>query len=346
MASCMTSAPPPSTRRRSTCWNVSGWCWPMLGMGLICPTWQFRDRATGPVADLRLPSVCSKDDTGHPYRLQCEQWRLTPGCCATGWRKKPGWWISSMMLPARPRCGRPPIPSVPPDHHAPGRQHGRPDRRLPGRRRRRPQRGPQIGGHRLRRDDHPGDLPDPLHPLRLPCRRFRNRSNIAYILRPRGMVRSARRTVAAAAVLAAAGPTQPPTPEERMMSPRPGCSSACRACCRPGKPYELRPTAPPTGCMNASPRVLRRRARAAGGRCGACEQPARRHGTFNGAANHQAPNLACAGCCGMAAASRSRPLGPVRTPAAEGGARYRAAGPAAQPADAEPARSGGTGRLP
>ena len=48
---------------------------PMLGMGLICPTWQFRDRATGPIATFDLGLL--KDDTRHPYRLQCEQWRLT-----------------------------------------------------------------------------------------------------------------------------------------------------------------------------------------------------------------------------------------------------------------------------
>ena len=48
---------------------------PMLAMGLICPTWQFRDRATGAVATFDLGLL--KDDTRHPYRLQCEQWRLT-----------------------------------------------------------------------------------------------------------------------------------------------------------------------------------------------------------------------------------------------------------------------------
>ncbi len=48
---------------------------PMIGMGLICPYWQFRDRATGPVATFDLGLL--RDDTAHPYRLQCEQWRLT-----------------------------------------------------------------------------------------------------------------------------------------------------------------------------------------------------------------------------------------------------------------------------
>ncbi len=47
----------------------------MIDQGLVCPTWQFRDRATGVIATFDLGHL--KDDTGHPYRLQCEQWRLT-----------------------------------------------------------------------------------------------------------------------------------------------------------------------------------------------------------------------------------------------------------------------------
>lgn len=47
----------------------------LIERGLICPNWQFRDRASGVVAmfDLGLLS----DETAHPYRLQCEQWKLT-----------------------------------------------------------------------------------------------------------------------------------------------------------------------------------------------------------------------------------------------------------------------------
>jgi 2-polyprenyl-6-methoxyphenol hydroxylase-like FAD-dependent oxidoreductase len=43
--------------------------------GLICPTWQFRDRAEGPIATFDHAMIAG--DTRHPYRLQCEQWRLT-----------------------------------------------------------------------------------------------------------------------------------------------------------------------------------------------------------------------------------------------------------------------------
>ncbi len=46
----------------------------MIGQGLICPTWQFRDRNEGVVATFELARLAS--DTAHPYRLQCEQWRL------------------------------------------------------------------------------------------------------------------------------------------------------------------------------------------------------------------------------------------------------------------------------
>ena len=47
---------------------------PMIEQGLICPTWQFRDRDEGVVATFELARLGA--DTNHPYRLQCEQWRL------------------------------------------------------------------------------------------------------------------------------------------------------------------------------------------------------------------------------------------------------------------------------
>jgi 2-polyprenyl-6-methoxyphenol hydroxylase-like FAD-dependent oxidoreductase len=47
----------------------------MIEQGLICPTWQYRDRREGPVATFDHAVIA--EDTGHPYRLQCEQWRLT-----------------------------------------------------------------------------------------------------------------------------------------------------------------------------------------------------------------------------------------------------------------------------
>ena len=46
----------------------------MIEQGLICPTWQFRDRNEGVIATFELARLAG--DTGHPYRLQCEQWRL------------------------------------------------------------------------------------------------------------------------------------------------------------------------------------------------------------------------------------------------------------------------------
>jgi 2-polyprenyl-6-methoxyphenol hydroxylase-like FAD-dependent oxidoreductase len=46
----------------------------MIETGLKAPTWQFRDRETGPVATFDLSLL--KDDTNHPYRVQCEQWKL------------------------------------------------------------------------------------------------------------------------------------------------------------------------------------------------------------------------------------------------------------------------------
>jgi 3-(3-hydroxy-phenyl)propionate hydroxylase len=46
----------------------------MIEVGLKAPTWQFRDRETGPVATFDLSLLAG--DTGHPYRVQCEQWKL------------------------------------------------------------------------------------------------------------------------------------------------------------------------------------------------------------------------------------------------------------------------------
>ncbi|BCW62874.1 FAD-dependent monooxygenase [Arthrobacter sp. StoSoilB22] len=47
----------------------------LVSMGLVCPVVQYRDRALGPVAELDL-SILS-GDTRFPYRLQCEQFKLT-----------------------------------------------------------------------------------------------------------------------------------------------------------------------------------------------------------------------------------------------------------------------------
>ena len=47
----------------------------MIAEGLKAPTWQFRDRETGPVATFDMALLAG--DTNHPYRVQCEQFKLT-----------------------------------------------------------------------------------------------------------------------------------------------------------------------------------------------------------------------------------------------------------------------------
>lgn len=47
----------------------------LIEIGLICPQWQFRDREQGVVATFDLGLL--EGETRHPYRLQCEQWKLT-----------------------------------------------------------------------------------------------------------------------------------------------------------------------------------------------------------------------------------------------------------------------------
>lgn len=47
----------------------------LIEQGLIADTWQYRDRATGPVVTWDMGLLT--DDTNHPYRVQAEQWKLT-----------------------------------------------------------------------------------------------------------------------------------------------------------------------------------------------------------------------------------------------------------------------------
>jgi len=47
----------------------------LIEMGLICPLWQFRDRQKGAIATFDLGVL--RDETAFPYRVQCEQWKLT-----------------------------------------------------------------------------------------------------------------------------------------------------------------------------------------------------------------------------------------------------------------------------
>jgi 3-(3-hydroxy-phenyl)propionate hydroxylase len=47
----------------------------LIDQGLVAPTWQVRMHATGEFAQFDVSVL--KDETAHPYRLQCEQWRLS-----------------------------------------------------------------------------------------------------------------------------------------------------------------------------------------------------------------------------------------------------------------------------
>src|SRR5215472_18947580 len=46
----------------------------LTAMGLVCPTVQIRDREIGKVAEFDVTRL--RDETRHPYRLQCEQFKL------------------------------------------------------------------------------------------------------------------------------------------------------------------------------------------------------------------------------------------------------------------------------
>ncbi len=48
----------------------------LLEEGIVCPEWQYRDAREGVIANWDL-GVLKDDDTRHPYRIQCEQYKLT-----------------------------------------------------------------------------------------------------------------------------------------------------------------------------------------------------------------------------------------------------------------------------
>ena len=47
----------------------------LIAQGLICPSWQIRLHPSGERAEFDLSVLAN--DTAHPYRLQCEQWKLS-----------------------------------------------------------------------------------------------------------------------------------------------------------------------------------------------------------------------------------------------------------------------------
>jgi 3-(3-hydroxy-phenyl)propionate hydroxylase len=51
----------------------------LIELGLIVSRYQYRDRRTHEIAEFDMSAI--KDETKHPYRLQCEQWRLNKICC-------------------------------------------------------------------------------------------------------------------------------------------------------------------------------------------------------------------------------------------------------------------------
>lgn len=52
----------------------------LLAQGLVCPHWQIRMHPRGDRAVFDMSALA--DDTAHPYRLQCEQWKLSESLLA------------------------------------------------------------------------------------------------------------------------------------------------------------------------------------------------------------------------------------------------------------------------
>ena len=57
--------------------EASGITKKLLEIGIVVPAWQLRDRTDGVIGTFELASLL-KDETPYPYRLHCEQHKLTP----------------------------------------------------------------------------------------------------------------------------------------------------------------------------------------------------------------------------------------------------------------------------
>ena len=68
-------APRRSIRRRSTCCDELGAAEPLIAQGLKAPTFQYRTKKHGLLAEFDFAAIA--DATGHPYRVQSEQSKLT-----------------------------------------------------------------------------------------------------------------------------------------------------------------------------------------------------------------------------------------------------------------------------
>src|SRR6516164_9557116 len=70
----------PSTTFRFWCSRpirTCSWIYGRLEIGIVVPAWQLRDRTEGVIAVFELASLL-KDETPYPFRLHCEQHKLTP----------------------------------------------------------------------------------------------------------------------------------------------------------------------------------------------------------------------------------------------------------------------------
>ena len=72
----------------------------MLARGLKVDRYQYRDRRTGEVASFDMSLIA--DATGHPYRLQLEQYELTQLVVAELRRYLAAYWISDRQVAQAP----------------------------------------------------------------------------------------------------------------------------------------------------------------------------------------------------------------------------------------------------
>ena len=131
----------------------------MIEQGLICPTWQFRDRNEGVVATFELSRL--SPDTNHPYRLQYEQWRLGEMLYA----RLKGNPLATNRLGTKAVAARQSADGVELDVRLPDGSSETMSGDVSGRRRRDRQHGAPCDRRRVRRHHDPRAVPDALDDL-------------------------------------------------------------------------------------------------------------------------------------------------------------------------------------
>ena len=154
---------------------------PLIAQGLKAPTFQYRTKKHGLLAEFDFAAIA--DATQHPYRLQCEQSKLTR-ILYEQMRGHPNFEMqfdSAVTAVTQDDRGV----EVTIERERTKREAHRP---LSDRRRRREQRGAPLARHRVRRLHLAGPAAGGLDAVRFLQRHSRALSSVSYVADPRALV--------------------------------------------------------------------------------------------------------------------------------------------------------------